>query len=101
MNGRKARARRRAHDRSRTNQGRLARKAARVKVDEREVAANEKLGAARRELDALLTSANEAFRKGVKALEQTRAEDRKRAYDDYEKQRVKILKDFAAEQQAA
>jgi len=96
MNGRKARARRRAQKRSRENT--FAKRAAAVEISEREKAVRAELADAAKERDLVLASANKAFRDGVKALSDVRADDRARAYADFDAARNRILKKYAEQE---
>ena len=62
-----------------STKSRLARKAARLEKDENERQFDAALGAAKRELQATLTAANNEYQDGVKELDAKRAETRKEA----------------------
>jgi hypothetical protein len=100
MNGRKARARRRARQRSQES-NRWRRKDAGVEVTDRQRELRAELHAATVQREQLLKSADEAFRKALKVIEETRRDTVAAAWADYDKARAKIVKKMAEEEQAA
>lgn len=100
MNGRKARARRKAAQRSRDNT-RWQRKDAGVDESERRKELRAALHAATVKREELLQSANDAFAKALKVIEETRRDTARAAWADYDKTRAKIIEKLAEEEQTA
>lgn len=102
MNGKKARAARRAAGRSvASTQSRLARKAAKVERSAVEREFDVELAKARRERDQALAAAGEAYRKGLEDLKETLTEARATAYRDYDGTRAELVKHYASKERAA
>ena len=102
MNARKARAARRAQERSQAATAtRLQKKARRVAKTESEREFEHELGVAKRERDKALEAANIAYLAAMNVAEQERARARKKTYAAYDERRDELVKRFAAQEAEA
>jgi hypothetical protein len=75
---------------------RLQRKAARLARKDRDSDRDKELAAARRERDAALAKAGAEFRKRVDEARDEHAKARAKAWETYDRDRARILKEVAA-----